>query len=70
MSPGQWDMDVDSISMNSDGTRLSEVIIDITQDLQPLIQMEDKLASGLSGGIKISGGKTGVFVRDGWQVYF
>lgn len=67
---GPWEMamDVDDASFSSEGTRLSEVISDLAQDLHPLIQLEDKLASELSGGVKVSGGKTGVFVRSGWQV--
>ncbi|KAI0088069.1 G-protein alpha subunit [Irpex rosettiformis] len=41
------------------------------QDLQTvlnrLISHEDELASEVSGGISVSGGRTGVFVRAGWQ---
>lgn len=32
-----------------------------------LISIEDSLASELSGGVSISGGRTGAFVRAGWQ---
>ncbi|KAG6333718.1 hypothetical protein ID866_5371 [Astraeus odoratus] len=35
--------------------------------LVPLTSMEDSLASELSDGISVSGGRTGVFVRAGWQ---
>ncbi|RPD68331.1 G-protein alpha subunit [Lentinus tigrinus ALCF2SS1-7] len=35
--------------------------------LLPLVASEDALASELSGGITVSGGKTGVYVRSGWQ---
>lgn len=33
----------------------------------PLVASEDALASELSGGITVTGGKTGVYVRAGWQ---
>ncbi|KAF5386063.1 hypothetical protein D9615_002701 [Tricholomella constricta] len=35
--------------------------------LLPLIAIEDTLASELSGGISLAGGRTGAFVRSGWQ---
>lgn len=35
--------------------------------LASLIAAEDTLASEVSGGISVSGGRTGVFVRAGWQ---
>jgi len=35
--------------------------------LLPLIAIEDTLASELSGGISVSGGRTGAYVRSGWQ---
>ncbi|OAX40910.1 G-protein alpha subunit [Rhizopogon vinicolor AM-OR11-026] len=35
--------------------------------LVPLVAMEDSLASELSGGVAISGGRPGVYVRAGWQ---
>ncbi len=35
--------------------------------LLPLVASEDALASELSGGITVSGGRTGVYVRAGWQ---
>lgn len=35
--------------------------------LLPLVASEDALASELSGGVTVSGGKSGVFVRAGWQ---
>jgi guanine nucleotide-binding protein subunit alpha len=35
--------------------------------LLTLIAMEDSFASELNGGVSISGGKTGLFVRAGWQ---
>lgn len=35
--------------------------------LAPLVANEEALASELSGGITVSGGRTGVYVRAGWQ---
>ncbi|KAH9839028.1 G-protein alpha subunit [Rhodofomes roseus] len=35
--------------------------------LLPLVASEEALASELSGGITVTGGKSGVFVRAGWQ---
>ena len=35
--------------------------------LVALISMEDSLASELSGGVSVTGGRTGVYVRAGWQ---
>lgn len=35
--------------------------------LQLLVTQEDALASELSGGVKVSGGRSGVYVRAGWQ---
>ncbi|KAH9859156.1 G-protein alpha subunit [Lenzites betulinus] len=35
--------------------------------LLPLVASEDALAAELSGGISVSGGRTGVYVRSGWQ---
>ena len=35
--------------------------------LLPLVASEDALSSELSGGVHVAGGKTGVYVRSGWQ---
>lgn len=35
--------------------------------LAPLVANEDALAAEVSGGITVSGGRTGVYVRAGWQ---
>lgn len=35
--------------------------------LVPLVAMEDSLASELSGGVAVTGGRSGVYVRAGWQ---
>lgn len=40
---------------------------DLHTVLSRLISREDDLASEVSGGISVSGGRTGVFVRAGWQ---
>ncbi|EGO25997.1 hypothetical protein SERLADRAFT_466917 [Serpula lacrymans var. lacrymans S7.9] len=42
-------------------------IAQLRSKLLPLVAIEDSLASELSGGISLSGGKTGAFVRAGWQ---
>jgi guanine nucleotide-binding protein subunit alpha len=39
----------------------------IRHKLLPLVTIEDSLASELSGGVTIAGGRSGVFVRAGWQ---
>jgi G-protein alpha subunit len=39
----------------------------IRHKLLPLVTLEDSLASELSGGVTVSGGRSGVFVRAGWQ---
>jgi guanine nucleotide-binding protein subunit alpha len=40
---------------------------DLRAKLLPLIAIEDTLASNLNGGVSIAGGRTGVYVRAGWQ---
>ncbi|TFK22217.1 guanine nucleotide binding protein, alpha subunit [Coprinopsis marcescibilis] len=47
---------------------------DIVQDLSnvrtallPLVAMEDALASEINGGVSIPGGRSGAYVRSGWQ---
>jgi G-protein alpha subunit len=39
----------------------------IRHKLLPLVTLEDSLASELSGGVTVAGGRSGVFVRAGWQ---
>ncbi|KAI0305474.1 G-protein alpha subunit [Multifurca ochricompacta] len=39
----------------------------IRHKLLPLITIEDSLASELSSGVTVAGGRSGVFVRAGWQ---
>jgi guanine nucleotide-binding protein subunit alpha len=48
----------------------SEVETSVSQlraKLLPLVAIEDTLASELSGGVSVSGGRTGAYVRSGWQ---
>lgn len=40
---------------------------DLRAKLLPLVAIEDTLASNLNGGVSIAGGRTGVYVRAGWQ---
>lgn len=51
----------------SDPQRAQEEINHLRSQLLPLVAMEDALASELSGGISVGGGRAGVFVRAGWQ---
>ncbi|KAK0444839.1 guanine nucleotide binding protein, alpha subunit [Armillaria borealis] len=51
----------------SDPQRAQEEINHLRSQLLPLVAMEDVLASELSGGISVGGGRAGVFVRAGWQ---
>ncbi|KAG2122874.1 G-protein alpha subunit [Suillus cothurnatus] len=46
---------------------LSEEFSGLRTKLVPLVAMEDSLASELSGGVAVTGGRTGVYVRAGWQ---
>ncbi|KAI0256243.1 G-protein alpha subunit [Lactifluus subvellereus] len=39
----------------------------IRHKLLPLVTIEDSLASELSAGVTVAGGRSGVFVRAGWQ---
>ncbi|KAI0779241.1 guanine nucleotide binding protein, alpha subunit [Fomes fomentarius] len=39
----------------------------VRNKILPLVASEDALAAELSGGITVSGGRTGVYVRSGWQ---
>ena len=39
----------------------------IRHKLLPLVTIEDSLASELSSGVTVAGGRSGVFVRSGWQ---
>jgi hypothetical protein len=45
----------------------SAQISQIRHKLLPLVTVEDSLASELSGGVTVAGGRSGVFVRAGWQ---
>ncbi|KAF8549772.1 G-alpha-domain-containing protein [Imleria badia] len=46
---------------------ISHEITQLRSKLVALISLEDSLASELSGGVSVTGGRTGVFVRAGWQ---
>ncbi|KAI0646015.1 G-protein alpha subunit [Trametes meyenii] len=39
----------------------------VRNKLLPLVASEDALAAELSGGVTVAGGRTGVYVRHGWQ---
>jgi len=45
---------------------LSE-IAQLRSKLLPLVALESSLTSELSGGVNLSGGRTGAYVRSGWQ---
>ncbi|KAG6819953.1 hypothetical protein H0H93_007092 [Arthromyces matolae] len=40
---------------------------ELRSKLLPLVALEDTLASELSGGVSVTGGRTGAYVRSGWQ---
>ena len=42
-------------------------LADLRGALLPLIAMENELASHISGGVSLTGGRTGAYVRTGWQ---
>ena len=44
-----------------------EELTQLRTRLLPLVATEDALASDLSGGVTVAGGRTGVYVRAGWQ---
>ncbi|KAG6375574.1 guanine nucleotide binding protein, alpha subunit [Boletus reticuloceps] len=46
---------------------VSGEISHLREKLVALISMEDSLASELNGGISVTGGRTGMYVRAGWQ---
>jgi len=48
-------------------TEFENEMIELRAKLLPLVAIEDSLASELSGGISVSGGRTGAYVRSGWQ---
>jgi hypothetical protein len=49
------------------GPNWPDEIARLRTKLLPLISIEDNLASELSNGVTIAGGRSGVFVRAGWQ---
>lgn len=48
-------------------TAIISEIAELRRQLLPLVAFEDSLASELSGGVHVAGGRTGVYVRSGWQ---
>lgn len=54
-------------SANGTGRGWRDDLAELRTKLLPLIAVEDTLASDLSGGVTVTGGRTGVFVRAGWQ---
>lgn len=44
-----------------------EDLAQLRTKLLPLVAVEDAIASDLSGGVTVAGGRTGVYVRAGWQ---
>ncbi|KAI0075854.1 G-protein alpha subunit [Panus rudis PR-1116 ss-1] len=51
---------------SSDGSSFSDLSY-LRSKVLPLVASEEALASELSGGITVSRGRTGVYVRSGWQ---
>lgn len=45
----------------------SSELMQLRTKLLPLVASEDALAAELSGGVRVGGGKNGVYVRAGWQ---
>jgi G-protein alpha subunit len=48
-------------------SEVENAVSQLRAKLLPLVAIEDSLASELNGGISISGGRTGAYVRSGWQ---
>ncbi|KAF8233365.1 guanine nucleotide binding protein, alpha subunit [Tricholoma matsutake] len=46
---------------------VENTISQLRVELLPLVAIEDTLASELSGGVSVTGGRTGAYVRSGWQ---
>ncbi|KAI0328348.1 G-protein alpha subunit [Cubamyces sp. BRFM 1775] len=55
-----------SVSMLPDPGWVAELGV-LRNKLLPLVASEDALGAELSGGVTVSGGRTGVYVRSGWQ---
>jgi guanine nucleotide-binding protein subunit alpha len=65
MSSLQSDSTSETSSITHVGSTIS--IGELRTKLLPLIVIEDILSSNLNGGVSIAGGRTGVYVRSGWQ---
>lgn len=70
----ELDYEFSSLRFLEDGDNFSRPSSDVQPDmtemrakLHPLVALEGLLASELSGGISLSGGRTGAYVRTGWQ---
>lgn len=48
-------------------SEVENTVSQLRAKLLPLVAIEDSLASELSGGVSVSGGRTGAYVRSGWQ---
>jgi hypothetical protein len=61
--------DLESPSEPSSTIRIGSPVStsDLRTKLLPLIAIEDTLAANLNDGVSIAGGRTGVYVRSGWQ---
>ena len=55
------------VSVLGNGGVWQEDLAQLRTKLLPLVAVEDALASDLNGGVTIAGGRTGVYVRAGWQ---
>ncbi|KAG6828891.1 hypothetical protein H0H92_006397 [Tricholoma furcatifolium] len=54
-------------SSNAAIEAIQREIGELRAKLLPLVALEDTLASELSGGVSVTGGRTGAYVRSGWQ---
>ncbi|KAF7797294.1 hypothetical protein EIP86_008489 [Pleurotus ostreatoroseus] len=55
------------ISAGGGDNQWSSELMHLRTKLLPLVASEDALAAELSGGIRVGGGRNGVYVRAGWQ---
>ncbi|KAI6037566.1 guanine nucleotide binding protein, alpha subunit [Pisolithus marmoratus] len=64
------ELDYELSTLDSDQTTEGQAVVHALAplgDLVPLTSMEDSLASELSDGVSVAGGRSGVYVRAGWQ---
>lgn len=62
-----YDLTRPTNSDSQDPAVIQEGISHLRARLLPFVALEDSLASELSGGLAVGGGRAGVFVRAGWQ---